>query len=137
MRKSVLKLISLFLIVLAVIIIWYSFFYSIKCQDLECFKENLIECKRANYLNTQSWAYQYKIKGIKEGECIVGVKLTFAGLEPKFEQLVGKSMICSIPLRKLDLPESELDYCSGPLKEGIQLLVIKDLYQYASQNLGK
>lgn len=137
MRKSVLWVISSILLILSALFVWYTFIYSVNCKDLACFNENLAECNRASYLHAPSWAYKYKIKGIKDGECIVNVKLTFAGLEPKFDSLVGKSMTCSIPIGKIDLPESELDYCSGPLKEGMQLLVIKDLYQYVSQNLGK
>jgi hypothetical protein len=137
MKKRVLIGVIGLAIIIIVFVTWYFFFSAERCEDIDCFNKHFAECSRASYLNKGEWTYQYNIKGIKNGECVVDIKLIFAGLENKFDSIVGKSMRCSIPLRKIDLPEKDLEYCTGPLKEGIQYLVIKDLYQYAAQNLGK
>lgn len=137
MKRGVLLLAVVLILVALIVSTWYLFFRSEKCFDSDCFYRNFGECSRASYLDTGEWTYKYTIKGIVEEECMVDVKLIFAGMETKFKSIVGESMRCSIPLRKIDLPWSDLEYCTGPLKENIQYLVIKDLYQYASQNLGK
>ncbi len=137
MKKWVLIVSAVLVTIGIVSLVWYLFFFAEKCGDIDCFNSHLADCSRANYLNKGEWTYRYDIKGIKAGECIVDVKLVFAGLETKFDPLVGKSMRCSIPLKKIDLPEEDMEYCTGPLKENVQYLIIKDLYQHAAQNLGK
>ncbi len=131
-------ILSVFFIVLALAIgTWYLFFRMEKCQDKECFQKNLGNCLKTYYKNIGEWTYEYKILGVKKGECVIDVKLIFAGLEPKFDSIIGEKMRCSMPLRFVEFPEENMDYCTGPLKENIQYLIIKDLYQYAAENLGK
>jgi hypothetical protein len=137
MEKNTLRALIVILIVILGIYLWYSFIKFENCKDLECFNKNLARCTRARYLNKDSWTYLYNIEGVKNNECVVNVKLIFAGLEQKFETLINQDMECSIPLKKIDLPEEDLDYCTGKLKENMQYLVIKDLYKHAAQNLGK
>jgi len=137
MKKRWFVLAVFFILIALAIGTWYLFFKAEKCSDLECFQKNLADCSKASYKNEGEWTYTYKIDGEKEGKCIVDAKLIFAGLEPKFNSLIGKGMKCSMPIRMIDFPENNLDYCTGPLKESIQYLVIKDLYQYAAENLGK
>jgi hypothetical protein len=129
---------SIVIIVLAIAFSsWYFFLSYENCEDIDCFNRNLIECSRARYTNQAEWVYEYFIKGEKNGECVVDAKLVFAGAEPKFESLIEKKMRCFMPLKMVDLPEDNMEYCTGPLKEDMQYLVIKDLYQYVAQNLGK
>jgi hypothetical protein len=131
-------MLSIVIIVLAIAFsFWYFFINYERCEDRECFNRNLIGCSRAKYTNQAEWVFEYFIRGEKDGECVVDAKLVFAGAEPKFDSLIGKKMRCFMPLRMADLPENHIDYCTGPLKEEIQYLVIKDLYKYAAQNLGK
>lgn len=140
MKKRWFILIALIIMLVIGIFGGYLFFRTDVCQDLDCFNKHLLECSRATYLNKGSWVYEYSIKGIKgikEEKCIVDVKLVFVGLENKFDSIVDKSMRCSIPLRRIDLPESNMEYCSGPLKENMQYLVIQELYQYTTQNMAK
>jgi hypothetical protein len=126
------------IIILAVAFgLWYFFMNYERCENRDCFNRNLIECSRAKYTSQEGWIYEYFIRGEKDGNCVVDAKLVFAGAEPKLSSLIDKKMRCSMPLMLVDLPENHIDYCTGPLKEEIQYLVIKDLYQYAAQNLGK
>jgi hypothetical protein len=134
MKKRNLILISLIALILVVFTIFYLFNYE-TCESLDCFNENFIKCSRAKYLHSEGWAYEYFINGEKEGDCSVEVTLKFAGSEPKFDSIVGEKMECLVPLRKIDLPEKDLDYCSGPLKEELQFLIIKDLYIGLTENI--
>jgi hypothetical protein len=115
---------------------WLFFFYSKSCPDSDCFNKSLFKCSQATYLNKGNWTYSYRIIGQTNGDCDVIVKLVFAGMDYKFRDIVGESMLCSIPLKKVDPPEKDLSYCSGPLKEKLQYLVIVDLYEYITENLG-
>ena len=135
-KRNLIVLITIVLIAL-VFASWYFFLKTEKCEDRECFTRNLASCERAEFLKEDGWAYQYKIIGERQGNCVVDVELVFAGLEQKFDPLLNKKMRCSMPLRMIDFPEEHLDYCTGPLKQEKQYLVIRDLYQYAAQNLGK
>ena len=46
-------------------------------------------------------------------------------------------MICLIPLGFKASPESDINKCSGPLKEEMQVLIIKKLHEYILQNIGE
>lgn len=116
---------------------WFFFLKKEKCQTIECFRENLLKCNRAIFQREENFVYEYEILGKRKDECVVSVKLVFAGAEPKLSNLVGKSMKCYLPLYYFAFPERELDYCEGPLKEEIQYYLIKEAYTYISQNLGK
>jgi hypothetical protein len=118
-------------------LIYYFFFNYETCLDEQCFRRNLGLCSKATYITEGEFTFQYRIIGERNGECIVDVRLLLAGLERKFDSMVGKSMQCSLPLRKLDPPEEDMEYCSGPLKEEIQYIAIKDMYRFISQNVGK
>ena len=137
MKKRTLIIFIAIVLISLVFASWYFFLKTEKCEDRECFVAHLAACERAEFLREGEWAYQYKIIGEREGNCVVDVELVFAGLERKFEPLLNKEMRCSMPLRMVDFPEEHLDYCTGPLKQEKQYLVIRDLYQYAAQNLGK
>ncbi len=137
MKKKWLILIIIILSTIFIALVWQGFFYSKNCNDLDCFQKSLAQCSRAKYINSANWSYEYQIKGENGGECEVRVTLLFAGLEPKFDSIAGESMTCFMPLRMVDFPEKNIDYCSGKLKENLQYLIIKDLYTYAAQNLGK
>ncbi|MEM4331136.1 MAG: hypothetical protein QW273_03990 [Candidatus Pacearchaeota archaeon] len=137
MKKKYFILLLSFLFILIVFLVWYYFFYFSNCSNEECFFEKLAKCSKATYSVKESWAYSYKILGAKEEKCAVEVKLLFAGGEPKFSSLIGKKMICYLPLRYLEFPENDLSFCEGPLKEEVQYLLIKDAYTFLFQKLGK
>jgi hypothetical protein len=46
-------------------------------------------------------------------------------------------MDCSLPLSFIGNPSSDLSKCSGKLKEGIQDVIIKKMYAYIYENIGK
>lgn len=135
--KKVWWITIIFVTLVVVSYLGYSFLKTENCQDLECFQKNLADCSKAKFTNQAEWVYEYKILGEKQGACRVNIKLVFAGLEPKFNSLVGQKMTCDMPLRMIEFPEKDLSYCSGKLKENIQYLVIMDLYKFTAQNLGK
>lgn len=137
MKKVWFNLLILIILISTVVVGIFPYLFVEKCETLDCFNEHLIECSRATYIYSDKLTYNYNILGIKKGECLIRTKLLFAGLEPRFDSLLNKEMDCSLPLKMIDFPENNLDYCSGKLKEELQYLVIRDLYQYAAQNLGK
>ncbi len=116
---------------------WFFFLKIEKCETFECFKKNLINCKRTTFQREENFVYKYKIIGEKKDECVVEVKILFTGGDPKLNTLLNKKMTCSLPLNYFTLPEKEIKYCTGPLKEEAQYLLIRDAYTYLSQNLGK
>ncbi|MEM4181660.1 MAG: hypothetical protein QXX68_00705 [Candidatus Pacearchaeota archaeon] len=132
---------TIFLGILFLCILLFSYWFFLikkeKCETEECFKENLLNCKKADYQKEEKFVFDYNILGKKDDSCVVEVKLVFAAGEPKFSRLLGKSMKCYLPLNYFGFPEKEIDFCSGPLKEEIGYLMIKESYTYISQNLGK
>jgi len=82
--------------------------------------------------------FQYVIKGGSGKNCRVDVKLMQGELSNQDSlKLEGKSMTCLLPKGVVMIPESNIVLCSGPLKEGLQDLVIKKLHTYLVQNLGR
>lgn len=116
---------------------WLFFIKKEECKTLDCFKEKLLKCEKAHYQREEKFVYEYNIIGKKKDSCVIEVKFVFAGGEPKLERLVGKKMICNLPLGYVEFPEREIDYCTGNLKEEIQYLMIKESYSFLSQSLGR
>lgn len=137
MGKRAKILLFIFLISILFFSYWWFFLKKEKCETEECFKENLLNCKKAYYQKEEKFVFDYNILGKKDDSCVVEVKLVFAAGEPKFSRLVGKSMKCYLPLNYFGFPEKEISLCSGPLKEEAGYLMIKESYTYISQNLGK
>jgi len=138
-KKLLLGLILLF-IVLLVFSIYYLYFHSQPCRDLNCFYSAMESCKRVSWIredNQASWAY--KIIGNKAGDaCSVEVRL----LKMKQgsisnEGLQDKKMVCEVLKSNLKFPESDIFKCSGPLKEEMQNILIQRMHNYLLENLGE
>ncbi|MEM4719498.1 MAG: hypothetical protein QXG18_01375 [Candidatus Pacearchaeota archaeon] len=133
------RIILLFIIFMLISFISYILFFKKTqvCENLDCFKKNLLDCKKSSFQKNGSFIYEYKILGKKNQKCVVEVKMLFAGGEPKLKNLVNKKMKCYLPLNYFEFPEKEINLCSGKLKEEIQYYLIKESYEFLSQNLGK
>ncbi|MDD5178493.1 MAG: hypothetical protein PHT54_04430 [Candidatus Nanoarchaeia archaeon] len=130
-----------------IFLIWLIFFSGVfkkNCeQDETCFNERLMECKGTKFIAVRNGnIYNYLIEGRKKDFCILDIELkkmavgTDLNLRGKLE---GKSMKCYVPKDKLnEVKEIEglINYCTGPLKEGIYEVMIEKLYGLLIQNLG-
>ena len=142
------KIILIFLAVLGIGVIIYLFAATDKedCDnDLDCFDNYVSQCKRAEVrLVKDNSVYLYTLKGsslTNFNNCVMKVKLV-ESLSDDFEiigLLEGKSMNCYIPKEKfasLEGTDKLIQYCSGPLKEGISELALNRLYGIVVKNLG-
>jgi hypothetical protein len=86
--------------------------------------------------------FEYKLKGWipinNEKICNINVKLLKGDLNNQDSlKLEGKEMKCSLPVGVVAAPESDIKKCTGPLKEGLQELIISKMHKYIVQNLGE
>ncbi len=127
------------IVIVAVLAVYFSFFYIKKCGDMSCFDTALSKCRRASFLHDfKDAAWVYKIMGKRGEECKISVKL----LELKqggvgLLVLEGKKMDCYLPLGVIAGPQENLDKCSGELKEKMQGVIITRLHNYIVDNLGE
>lgn len=124
-------------VVLLAILIFFSFIYVKKVDNQGDFKQQLYNCDRTFYLSDQENAvWQYKILGEEDGVCKVEVSLISVkeGIAD-IKKLEGESMICGMPLGSTSGPESNLKFCHGILKEGIQEIIIEKMHTYVTSNL--
>jgi len=141
MTKGVLVII-LILIVLGVAL-YFTFVYTPTCKNLQCWETKLEKCGRASYTNDAGDViWQYRIEGKTKvnnlNKCIVNVKLLdLRKGSVKSLRLVNKEMKCAVPFGVVSYPETNSESCSGALKEGMQSLIIEQLYQYILDNVGK
>ncbi|MEM3113503.1 MAG: hypothetical protein QXI33_03730 [Candidatus Pacearchaeota archaeon] len=138
MNKGVITLI-LFIVIIGFFALFFSFYYTPKCTDPKCWDEKLKSCSRAKYINEPvdaSW--EYTIKGKDGDNCMVNVKLLEIkrGLKES-EIMKGKEMTCLVPLGFRVSPESDINKCTGRLKEEMQTLIIKRLHEYILHNIGQ
>ncbi|OYT40814.1 hypothetical protein B6U80_02370 [Candidatus Pacearchaeota archaeon ex4484_26] len=138
---------KVFLVILIIIIIlagiFYFVFHAKTCKNEDCFLNALRDCKRAKYtINKEGNIWQYEIKnpfGFWKGTCIVKVK-NIKVVSEESMQIQGKSMQCAIPKdyagTYMEIHQ-KLEYCSGPLKESLQDILIDKLYKYVVQHIGE
>lgn len=144
---SYIKIIIYVLIV--VLLIWaFSNFigFTKNCkQDKACFDKRIVDCKKTKFINIDNNnIYDYKVKGKSGNNCVIEISLRrmAIGTEVNIVSLLeGKSMTCYLPADKvkgLKLEEMEnlVNFCSGPLKEGILELALERIYGVIVQNLG-
>jgi hypothetical protein len=132
--------IGTFIVILLVVVVFlYLFFSPTYCKELECFQENMITCSFASYENTESEAvWGYEINGREGEKCDIEVTLLIAREGPLgIDEYEGLSMNCLYPLGVFDFPEKDLNSCNGPLKEGLQEVIIKNLHEYIVNNVGE
>ena len=116
-----------------------TFFYIPICSNFECFQKAMRDCDQIKFLNDGPEAtWRYEIIFEERSNC--GIEVTF--LQPKagdleLETLSGESMTCTFPKGSTVYPEKGLDRCTGPLKEGLQKIIIKKLHTYIIENLGE
>jgi len=112
-------------------------------QDEACFNQLAAQCQRTRViLEKEGNTFEYAIQGQKKEMCVVSIKIL--ALDPTYDEetrtlLEQKSMTCQLPkdrLQRLTETEAVIDYCSGPLKEGMYELIIKKLYGALAENLG-
>lgn len=131
----------LIVLVLVVLVgaIYFTFFYAYSCDDKACFMAHQEECSRTKYTNEDDDAvWKYHIKGKEGNNCVVNVKLERVK-EGNLDlvKLQGKEMDCSLPLGITSSPEADISRCHGLLKEGMQDLIINNLYAYILDNVGE
>ena len=141
MAKGVI-IIILILIVLG-IALYFTFIYTPTCANLKCWETKLEKCGRASYTNDAGdIVWKYKIEGKSKvdnlDKCVVNVKLVdLRKGSVKSLRLKDKEMKCAVPFGVVTYPETNSESCSGTLKEGMQSLIIEQLYQYILDSVGK
>ncbi len=136
-KQKIILAFSIILILIAVPLVYFLFFFSYGCDDFACYKAYQEECVRVSFQNDLPDAiWSYQIKGIRGDSCeakITLLKIKQGTLEKK--NLEGKSMYCELPLGYSGYPESNLKRCTGELKEELQELIIQKLHSYILENL--
>ncbi len=155
-KKKVRAILIVIILIVTVAAIYFTFFYSKKCEDMACFNSALSKCRRVKFLNdAEDAAWLYKIKGKRGEECKVQVELLKLK-EGSTDLLIleGKNMECFLPfssvvspqenlarckgeLSSVVSPQENLARCKGELKEGMQEIIIKRLHNYIIDNLGE
>ncbi len=127
------------IIIVGIIALFATLFYSPRCSDVKCWDERLKACSRATYINEPiDVTWKYSILGNRGENCEVKVQLIEIkrGLK-ETEPLKGKEMTCLLPLGFRVNPESDINKCTGPLKEEMQDLIIQRLHGYILENIGQ
>ncbi len=131
------------IVILAIIAVFFTFFYSYKCDSLACFKEHQRRCNyissKTTFLNDGDEAtWFYHIRGQVKDECKITVQLIqLKKGDASFTQYEGLSMDCYVPIGSEIAPESDITQCHGVLKESLQEEMIKKLHKYIVSNLGE
>ena len=108
------------------------------CTTWECFNEHLAACKEAKFAGGKDVIFGYIIEGQEGDECIVHVEFLQGEITDRTARnLIGEKMTCRLPNGIILLPESNLERCSGPLKEKLQEQIIEQLHNFIVQNLGQ
>lgn len=127
-------------VVLAVIIyvVWFFFFSYSSCGNWDCFNNRLEKCERVKFIGGTDMIFEYSVLRKSGDSCDVRVELLQGELNNQDSlALEKKEMVCSLPKGVIMLPESNIGYCHGLLKEGLQDLIIKELHSTLVQNLGR
>lgn len=107
------------------------------CKDDKCFFDKLASCEKAHYVYYGNITFDYVIKGVENNFCVVDVTLLRSYWRGNtFTDLNGKSMECFIEVGDTNYPEQDIDNCHGPLKEGLQEIILDKLNSYLLDNFG-
>jgi len=140
MKKELIVEILLGIVLIALAItVYIGYFHYSKCGDENCFTQSLINCEKATYLQDSPYSLmKYKILGPSSKNCNIEVLLVQVKKgEIGLLELEGSKMVCSIPLGTFVKPESNLERCSGELKEKIQGIVINRMHSELASNIGR
>jgi len=134
--KRVLVIVIIIVFFLAV---YFTFFFSYKCDDIRCFQSHQERCSRTEFINDLDYAtWLYQIKGEKDNKCNIEVSvLKMKKGELDKLNLEGKSMNCYLALGDTSPPEADISVCHGSLKEELQNLIIQKLHSYIVENIGE
>ncbi len=146
-KNKVITNLILVIVIALIIALGIFFFSNVKdCgADEACFKTAAENCKLAKLTSFKDEnTFLYEIKGSRQDNCLILVEITkisdsaSADLKETFE---GKKMICNIPKQQFaETPVADIDqiidYCTGPLKEAMLEVMIKELYSIIAKNLG-
>ncbi len=133
------KWIVFLIVIVALVAVYFTFFFYYKCDSLACFQEHQKNCDSTKFIrDTSESTWNYKILNKKNGECRIEVTL----LQVKkgnidLEKLQGQSMICSLTLGSYATPEGDISKCHGDMKEGLQQIIIQKMHSYILNNLGQ
>jgi hypothetical protein len=138
-RKQIRAVIGVALIISLAIAGYLTFYTYPQCGNYACFQTHMQGCSRVQYLNEEPEAsWQYTILGKQGTDCQVQVTLLQAKQGSlDLDALRGDSMVCRYPTGVTTYPESNIDVCSGQLKEALQGVLIKKLYTYILNNVGQ
>src|SRR3989344_6471924 len=142
------KVIIYAIIALFILLMLLYFFGAIKrtCSDDECFENKINSCSPIKYnRQIKNNVYVYKISRSLGNDCKIKISLERSSegtLPDEKMKLEGKTMKCRIPKDELifinlDEVENLLQYCTGPLKEGIYEIIIRNMYGVIISNLGE
>ena len=134
--------IGIFLVIvtlLAVIVAYFLFFYTLECTDRDCYQSALARCRKVFYVREDASAvWFYKIKGKSATGCKVEVALlNLKQGDIELETLQGKTMTCDVYRTDQEFPEKNFARCSGPLREEMQEVIIQRMHNYLIQNIGQ
>lgn len=129
--------IAIGIIIIALVAVYFSFYYYKKCDDLECFYSYQQKCSKASFINdAEDTIWLYKIQGKQDNKCVIDIKvLTIKEGTVDKQVLEGLGMTCALPLGSNVAPESDINRCHGILKEELQTLIIKKLHEYVVENV--
>ncbi len=141
-NKSIIPLIVLIILIISALVLLYLVYANIfrytKCDSWDCFNSRLEKCYKTDFIGGNKMIFEYRIIGRDSDKCIVDIKLLQGELNNQESIKMEKtSMKCDLPFSVIMIPESNLNYCSGKLKEGLQDLIINRLYSYIIENIGK
>ena len=132
-----LGLVIVLLLVVAFLVVG-NFAYYPKCEDRACFDKSFSKCARARYISEGDMIFEYKVVRKSGDNCVVDVKFLQGDLSQKdIEKVDGASMRCISPIGSVVLPEADIQNCHGPLREGLQDLIIEKIQVYLVQNLDR
>jgi len=124
--------------IVVVSLVYYLSVYKVRCGDKTCFNDHLVKCKKARWINNAEDAiWSYEIKGRTKEGCEVDVRLkSVKEGKTDLTRAEGKEMTCFVPGNTIETPGSNLEVCTGRLKEEMQDLIIKRMHSYILENLG-
>ena len=144
-NKKYVLFIILMIIFALVIATAYYFLHTKTCDNEYCFLAALKHCEKTQYkVNKEGNIWEYKILnsfGFSNNVCSVNVKnVKIASDDITIKKIEGKEMLCKIPKDYAGSyieVHQKLEFCSGPLKESLQEIIVSNMYKYIIQNLGE
>ncbi|MGV8142220.1 MAG: hypothetical protein ACP5NS_01125 [Candidatus Pacearchaeota archaeon] len=132
------EVIAVLILIVAVMALYLTFIPPV-CEDYLCFESRMAECKPAVFVNEEEEAsWRYEILGTAQKTCSIEVTLLSAkNADLGLRDYEGFDMRCYYTLGVTGYPEKNLEACHGPLKEGLQSIVIEKLYKYIVANIGE